>query len=75
MDFSPFMVFILFVSFLTISYFMGMLIHSALMYEDKGNIKKDSRKAWALCMCAGLGITFWMFLYGYYANFYFPTAG
>lgn len=48
---------------------MGMLIHSALMYEDKNNIRKDSRKAWVLCMIAGTGITGWMFYYGYYVNF------
>ena len=75
MQFSPFMVFILFLSFLTISYFMGILIHSALMYEDKGKIEKNSKKAWILCMGAGFGITFWMFAYGYFTNFYLATAG
>lgn len=48
---------------------MGMLVHSGWMYEDKKNIKKDSRQAWALCMAAGTGITGWMFAYGYYVNF------
>jgi len=69
MEFSPFMFVVLALSFLAIAYFMGMMIHSALMYEDKGNMKRDSRTAWALCMLAGLGITGWMFYYGYYVNF------
>ena len=63
------MIFIMFVSFLVISYFMGMLVHSAFMYEDKNNMKSDSRKSWILCMVAGTGITGWMFYYGYYMNF------
>ena len=70
MEFSPFMIFIMVLSFLAISYFMGMLVHSALMYEDKRNLKKDSLKAWILCMVAGTGITLWMFFYGYYVNFF-----
>ncbi len=70
MEFSPFMIFIMVLSFLGISYFMGMLVHSALMYEDKRNLKKDSVKAWILCMAAGTGITVWMFYYGYYVNFF-----
>ena len=56
-------------SFLAISYFMGMLVHSSLMYEDKRNIGKDSRSGWVLSMVAGTGITGWMFYYGYYVNF------
>ncbi len=48
---------------------MGMLIHSALMYEDKKNIGKDSHSGWVLSMVAGVGITGWMFYYGYYVNF------
>ena len=68
-DFSGFMVFILFLSFLMMSYFMGMLVHSAWMYEDKGSIKKDSKIGWILCMIAGTSITGWMFYYGYYVNF------
>ena len=63
------MIFILFLSFLVISFFMGMLVHSAWMYQDKGSIKKDSKTGWALCMVAGTGITGWMFYYGYYVNF------
>ena len=69
MEFSSFMIFIMFLSFLGISYFMGMLVHSAFMYEDKHNMKRDSRKSWILCMIAGTGITGWMFYYGYYMNF------
>jgi hypothetical protein len=68
-DFTGFMFFILGLSFFTISYFMGMMIHSALMYEDKKNIGKDSRIGWVLSMVAGTGITGWMFYYGYYVNF------
>lgn len=69
MEFSPFMIVILGLCFLGISYFMGMLIHSAWMYEDKNNMRRDTRKAWTLCMVAGTGITGWMFFYGYYVNF------
>jgi hypothetical protein len=68
-DFSGFMIFILFLSFFTISYFMGMMVHSSLMYEDKKNIGKDSRIGWVLSMLVGTGITGWMFYYGYYMNF------
>ena len=68
-DFSGFMIIILFLSFFTISYFMGMMVHSALMYEDKKNIGKDSRIGWVLSMLVGTGITGWMFYYGYYMNF------
>ncbi len=69
MEFTPFMILIMVFSFLAISYFMGMLVHSAFMYEDKNNMKKDSRMSWILCMVAGTGITGWMFYYGYYMNF------
>ena len=69
-EFSPVMVFVMFLSFLGISFFMGMLIHSSLMYEDKENLKRDSKKAWVLSMITGLGITGWMFIYGYYVNFF-----
>ena len=68
-DFSGFMIFILVLSFFTISYFMGMMVHSAFMYEDKKNIGKDSRIGWVLSMLVGTGITGWMFYYGYYINF------
>ena len=69
MEFSPFMIGVLVISFLVISYFMGMLIHSSIMYEDKGSMNRDSKTAWALCMAAGTGISGWMFYYGYYVNF------
>jgi hypothetical protein len=69
MEFTPFMISIMLFSFLAISYFMGMLVHSAFMHEDKHNMKKDSRMSWVLCMVAGTGITGWMFYYGYYMNF------
>ncbi|KMP12295.1 hypothetical protein UR09_01405 [Candidatus Nitromaritima sp. SCGC AAA799-A02] len=70
LEFSPFMMVILVLSFLGISFCMGMLVHSAFMYEDKRNVKRDSKKAWVLSMTAGTGITGWMFLYGYYVNFF-----
>ena len=69
LEFSPAMILIVFISFLGISFFVGMLVHSSFMYEDKGNLKQNSRKAWILCMIAGVGITSWMFFYGYYSNF------
>ena len=68
-EFSGFMILILVVSFFAISYFMGMMVHSSLMYEDKKNIGKDSRIGWVLSMLVGTGITGWMFYYGYYMNF------
>ena len=68
-DFSGFMIGTLIVSFFMISYCMGILVHSALMYEDKNKIGKDSRNGWVLSMVAGTGITGWMFYYGYYMNF------
>ncbi len=52
-----------------ISYFMGMLIHSAWMYDDHPKMKRNSRRAWILCMAAGTGVPGWLFGYGYYANF------
>ncbi|HIK59057.1 MAG TPA: hypothetical protein EYF96_08205 [Nitrospinaceae bacterium] len=69
LELSGFMIFFLIMAFITISYFMGVLVHSSFMYEDKNNISKDSRNGWVLCMIAGTGITGWMFYYGYYANF------
>ena len=69
MEFSPIIVLVLLLSFLGISFFMGMLIHSSFVHEDKQNLKRDSKKAWVLSMTAGVGIVGWMFLYGYYVNF------
>ena len=68
LEFSPVIVLVLFLSFFGVSFFMGMLIHSSFMYEDKNNLKRDSKKAWVLSMTAGVGIVGWMFLYGYYMN-------
>ena len=68
-EFSGYMILILVLSFFVISFFMGILVHSAWMYEEKGSFKKDSKVAWILCMVAGTGITGWMFYYGYYVNF------
>ncbi len=68
-EFSGSMIGTLIVSFFMISYCMGILVHSALMYEDKNKIGKDSRNGWILSMVAGTGITGWMFYYGYYMNF------
>ena len=69
LEFSPIMVLVMFFSFFGGSFFMGMLIHSSFMYEDKQNLKQDSKKAWILSMTAGVGITSWIFIYGYYINF------
>ena len=69
LEFSPIMVLVMIFSFFGVSFFMGMLIHSSFMYEDKQNLKQDSKKAWILSMTAGAGITGWMFIYGYYSNF------
>ena len=69
LELSPIMVLVMIFSFFGISFFMGMLIHSSFMYEDKQNLKQDSKKAWILSMTAGVGITGWMFIYGYYSNF------
>lgn len=68
LELSPVMLLVLFLSFFGISFFMGMLIHSSFMHEDKNNLERDSKKAWILSMTAGVGIVGWMFLYGYYAN-------
>ena len=68
LELSPVMVLILFLSFLGVSFFMGMLIHSSFMYEDKQSLKRGSKKAWVLSMTAGVGIVGWMFLYGSYVN-------
>ena len=69
LEFSPIMIVVMILSFLGVSFFMGMLVHSSLLYEDKENLKRDSKKAWVLSMAAGTGITGWMFIYGYYINF------
>jgi len=69
LEFSPIIVLVMLFSFFGVSFFMGMLIHSSFMYEDKQNLKQDSKKAWILSMTAGVGITGWMFFYGYYSNF------
>ena len=68
LELSPVMLLILFLSFFGTSFFMGMLIHSSFMHEDKNNLQRDSKKAWILSMTAGVGIVGWMFLYGYYVN-------
>ncbi len=68
LEFSPIMVLVLLLSFLGISFFMGMLIHSSFMYEDKQNLRRDSKKAWVLSMTGGMGTVGWMFLCGYYVN-------
>ena len=39
LELSPVMVLILFLSFLGVSFFMGMLIHSSSMYEDEINLQ------------------------------------
>ena len=37
LEFSPIMIFVMMLSFLGVSFFMGMLVHSSLIYEDKKN--------------------------------------
>ena len=69
LELSGSMIGILIMSFFMISYCLGIMLHSSLMYEDKNNIGKDSRNGWILSMVAGAGITGWMFYYGYYMNF------
>ena len=69
-EFLPAMIVVMILAFIGVSFFMGMLIHSSLMYEDKKNLKRDSEKAWILSMTVGAGITGWMFVYGYYMNFF-----
>ena len=70
LEFSPIMIVVMIWSFLGMSFFMGILVHSSLMYEDSENLKQNSKKAWVLSMTAGTGITGWMFIYGYYTNFF-----
>ena len=70
LEFSPVMLVVMILAFIGISFFMGMLVHSSLIYEDKENLKRESKKAWILSMTAGTGITGWMFIYGYYINFF-----
>ena len=55
LEFSPIMVLVIFLSFLGTSFFMGMLIYSSFMHEDKQNLKRDSKKAWVLSMTVGGG--------------------
>ena len=69
-EFSPAMIVVMILAFIGVSFFMGMLIHSSLMYEDKKNLKRNSEKAWILSMTVGTGITGWMLIYGYYMNFF-----
>ena len=71
LEFSPVMIFVMILAFMGISFFMGMLVHSSFIYDDKENLKRNSKKAWILSMTAGTGITGWMFIYGYYINFFY----
>jgi hypothetical protein len=68
LGFSPSMILIVVLAFVGISFFMGILVHSSFMYKDQSNLKSDSDKAWTLSMIAGIGITVWMFGYGFYMN-------
>ena len=69
LEFTPMMISVTILSFVCMSFFMGMMIHSAFMYEDKPDFDRNSKKAWVLCMAAGTGIMAWLFAYGYYVNF------
>ena len=64
LELSPVMVLVIFLSFLGISFFMGMLIYSSFMHKDKKGLKRDSKKVWVLSMTAGVGIAGWMFVSG-----------
>lgn len=39
LEFSPIMVLVMLFSFFGVSFFMGMLIHSSFMHEDKNNLQ------------------------------------
>ena len=39
LEFSPVMTIVMILSFLAISFFMGMLLHSSLVYDGKENLK------------------------------------
>ena len=41
-EFLPAMIVVMILAFIGVSFFMRMLIHSSLMYEDKKNLKRDS---------------------------------
>ena len=43
-EFSPAMIVVMTLAFTGVSFFMGMLIHSSLMYEDKKNLKRSNTK-------------------------------
>ena len=45
LEFSSAIIVVMILAFIGISFFMGMLIHPSLMYEDKKNLKRDSEKA------------------------------
>jgi len=68
LGFSPSIILIIVLAFMGISFFMRILVHSSFMYKEQSNLKRDSDKAWILSMTAGIGITAWMFGYGFYMN-------
>jgi len=70
LEFSPIKVLVMFFSFFGLSFFMGMLIHSSLMYEDKQNSKQDCKKSWMLSMTAGVGTTGCLYVHGIWGRNY-----
>ena len=68
------MILMLIASYFGISFFLAISIHASFIYESKKGLIKDSKKAWFLCLAAGLGITTWLFVYGYKAQFIWNTA-
>ena len=74
MTFTPFMIFIITVSYCTISFFLGISIHASFIYENKNGLNKNSKEAWTLSYIAGTGITTWIFIYGYKTIFIWNTG-
>tara|TARA_Y100000588_G_scaffold194818_1_gene208941 strand:- start:222 stop:431 length:210 start_codon:yes stop_codon:yes gene_type:complete len=68
------MIFIIATSYSTISFFLGISIHASFIYENKKGLEKNSKKAWILSYAAGIGITTWLFIYGYKTLFMWNTG-
>tara|TARA_B100000686_G_scaffold341166_1_gene418131 strand:+ start:1939 stop:2166 length:228 start_codon:yes stop_codon:yes gene_type:complete len=74
MAFTPFIIIIITVAYCTISFFLGISIHASFIYENKKGLDKNSKKSWVLSYTAGLGITTWLFIYGYKTIFIWNTG-
>ena len=44
LEFSPVIIVGMILAFIGISFFMGMLVRSSFMYEDKENLERDRKK-------------------------------